>query len=139
MTLSENAKQALERVCSGRALEEAPHYYAPSFVDHVNGLAFHGLPGIERSVKAYRALLRDLVIRVEDQLVESDRVASRFVVEGTCYGRRVQFGGVTISRFENGLIVEDWSVIDTAGMIRQAGIARTLLLGISALYRLGSR
>jgi hypothetical protein len=71
-------------------------------------------------------------IRVEEQVVAGDRVTSRFVVSGTSYGRRVRFNGITISRFENGLIVEDWSVTDTLGMLRQLGLARSLLVGVKS-------
>jgi hypothetical protein len=51
----------------------------------------------------------------------------------TSYGRRVRFNGITISRFENGLIVEDWSVTDTLGMLRQLGLARSLLVGVKSI------
>jgi hypothetical protein len=69
-------------------------------------------------------------IRVDEQLVEGNRVTSRFVVTGTRGRRRVRFGGITISRFEAGLIVEDWSVIDTLALARQLGLWRTLLMGM---------
>jgi hypothetical protein len=127
---AENAKRALERVCSGAGLDPASCYYSPSFVDHVNDLEFRGLAGAERSVSLYRKLLTDLTIHVEEQIVDGDRVASRFVVSGKSYGRRVCFYGITISRFVNGLIVEDWSVTDTLGMLRQLGLARSLLVGV---------
>jgi len=133
---SENARCALERVCSGAGLDPASRYYSPSFVDHVNDREFHGLVGVEKSVAVYRRLLDDLAIRVEDQVVEADRVASRFVVSGTSLGRRVEFNGITISRFEGGLIVEDWSVTDTLGMLRQLGLVRSLLVGIKGLAAL---
>jgi hypothetical protein len=42
----------------------------------------------------------------------------------------VSFNGITISRFENGLIIEDWSVTDTLGMLRQLGLWRSLLLAL---------
>src|SRR5262249_32222382 len=138
MTLdhAENAKRALERVCSGAGLDAASCYYSPSFVDHVNDLEFRGLGGAERSVQLYRQLLTDMSIHVEEQVVSEDRGTSRFTVSGTRYGRRVRFNGITISRFENGTIVEDWSVTDTLGMLRQLGFARALLVGIKSLGRL---
>jgi hypothetical protein len=129
---AESARRALERVCSGAGLDPASHYYSPSFVDHVNDLEFRGLAGAEQSVNLYRKLLSDISIRVEEQVVMGDRVASRFVVSGTSHGRQVHFNGITISRFENGLIVEDWSVTDTLGMLRQLGLARSLLVGLKA-------
>ena len=75
-------------------------------------------------------MLSDLRITVEEQVVSGDRVASRFVVTGANRGRRVRFGGITISRFENGLIVEDWSVTDTLGLLRQLGPWRSILMGL---------
>ena len=129
---AEIARRALERVCSGAGLDPASRYYSPSFVDHVNDLEFRGLTGAEQSVNLYRKLLSDISIRVEEQVTMGDRVSSRFVVTGTSHGRRVHFNGITISRVENGLIVEDWSVTDTLGMLRQLGLARSLLVGLKA-------
>jgi predicted ester cyclase len=125
---AELARGALERVCSGAGLEAAERYYSPSFVDHVNGRDFHGLQGAEESVALYRRLIKDMSIRVDQQVVEADVVTSRFTVSGSIYGKRVAFGGITISRFENGKIVEDWSVTDTVSMLRQIGFLRSLLL-----------
>ncbi|WP_437551470.1 ester cyclase [Sorangium sp. So ce367] len=134
--LAEKARRALERVCSGSGLEPASRYYSPSFVDHVNDLEFRGHAGVERSVTLYRSLLTDMSISVEDQVVEGDRVTSRFVISGTSHGRPVRFSGITISRFENGLIVEDWSVTDMLGLLRQLGFARSLLIGAKSLRSL---
>lgn len=128
-SIAENAKGALERVCSGAGLDRPARYYAEHFVDHVNDLELHGLEGAERSVALYRKLLSDMAIEVEEQHVTGDRVTSRFVVTGTCAGRRVRFNGITISRFERGLIVEDWSVTDALGMLRQLGLLRSLFVG----------
>jgi predicted ester cyclase len=122
------AKRALERVCSGAGLDAPALYYSPSFVDHVNGRDYHGLQGAEQSVATYRRLIKDLSIHVEQQTVENDIVTSRFIVQGKIYGRAVQFGGITISRFEEGRIVEDWSVTDTVSMLRQLGLLRALLV-----------
>jgi predicted ester cyclase len=92
----------------------------------VNDLEFYGLEGAERSIAMYKRVLSDVAIKVEEQLVDGSRVTSRFVVTGTSRGRRVRFNGITISRFENGLIVEDWSVTDTLGMLRQLGLLHTV-------------
>jgi hypothetical protein len=128
--LAPRAKAALERVCSGAGLDPASRYYSPAFVDHVNDLVFRGLAGTEQSVDLYKSVLDDLAITVHDQVVDGARVTSRFVVSGTSRGRRVQFGGITISRFEDGLIVEDWSVVDTLSLLRQLGPWRAMLLGV---------
>lgn len=136
--LPENAKRALERVCSGAGLDPASRYYSPAFRDHVNDLEFRGLEGTQRSIDMYKGVLADIVITVEEQLVDGDRVASRFVVTGTNRGRRVRFNGITISHFENGLIVEDWSVTDTLGMLRQLGLWRSLSIVLRSVRSLAA-
>jgi predicted ester cyclase len=130
INITKSAKDALERVCSGAGLDPASRYYSPTFVDHVNDLVFHGLAGAQRSVDLYKSALSDTRIEVEEQTIDGNRVVSRFVVTGVSYGRRVQFNGITISRFEDGLIVEDWSITDTLSMLRQLGVWRSVLLGI---------
>lgn len=124
------ARGALERVCSGADPDAAGHYYGPGFVDHVNDLEFRGLTGVRQSVEMYRRTMSDLAIEVQEQVAQRDRVVSRFVVTGTCRGRRVRFAGITISRFEDGLIVEDWTVTDTLALLRQLGPWRFVLLGL---------
>ena len=98
-------------------------------------MEFHGLAGVERSVGMYKAVLSELKIEVKEQLVDGNRVTSRFVITGKSGSRRVAFSGVTISRFENGLIVEDWSVTDTLGMLRQLGLWRSIVMGFRTLKR----
>ena len=129
--LADRAKAALERVCSGACLNEAGQFYSAAFRDHLNDLEFCGLEGANQSVSMYKAIFSELAITVEDQTVDGDRVTSRFVVDGICRGRRVRFNGITISRFADGMIVEDWSVTDTLGMLRQLGPWRSLAVGLS--------
>ncbi len=128
--LAVRARGALERVCSGKDLDPADRYYATTFVDHVNDLEFRGLEGTRQSVDLYKAVLDDMEVKVEEQIVEGNRVTSRFVVTGRSGHRRVRFNGITISRFENGKIVEDWSVTDTLGLLRQLGPWRSVRLGL---------
>lgn len=136
--VASDAKGALERVCSGVGLDPPSRYYSPSFVDHVNDLELRGHEGARRSVELYKAVLPDMAIRVQEQVVDVDRVASRFVVTGSRSGRHVRFNGITVSRFEGGLIVEDWSVTDTLGMLRQLGFWRSFLVGVRPWRALAS-
>lgn len=122
------AKLALEQVCSGARLECLAQFYSPRFVDHVNDSEFRGHSGVRTSVQLYRKILSDLAITVEDQVIDGQQVVSRFVVSGVAYGRPVRFNGITISHLEDALIVEDWSVTDTLGMLRQLGWWRLLLV-----------
>jgi len=128
--IAKAARGALERVCSGAGLDSPSRYYSPAFVDHVNDFQFYGHADIQKSVDLYTGVLSGIKITVEEQLVDGNQVTSRFMVTGVNRGRRVCFNGITISRFDNGLIVEDWSVTDTVGMLRQLGLWRSVLVGL---------
>jgi steroid delta-isomerase-like uncharacterized protein len=130
-----HARTALEEVCARGDLERARELYAPDFVDHVNALEFHGQEGIARSVAMYRALFPDLRIDVVDQISEGDRVVSRWTLQGTHRGRRVALPGITISRFHDGQIAEDWTVSDNLTLLRQVGLRRGLALAVRDLRR----
>jgi predicted ester cyclase len=121
------ARKALEQVCARGDLELARECYAADFVDHVNAMDLHGHEGIRQSTDLYRALFDDLQIRVVDQVSEGDRVASRWVMTGSNRGRRAELTGITISRIDDGRIVEDWSALDSLELLRQLGVVRTLL------------
>jgi steroid delta-isomerase-like uncharacterized protein len=132
-----HARTALEQVCARGDLERARELYADDFLDHVNALEFRGQDGIAKSVAMYRAMFPDLRIEVVDQMADGDRVVSRWVLHGTHRGRRVTLPGITISRFENGKIAEDWTVSDNLGLLRQIGVRRGLAL--AARYLRGAR
>jgi predicted ester cyclase len=122
------ARHAIEEVCSGRSPEELANCYAPSFVDHVNAMEFHGHEGARKSVGLYQRLFDDLQFVVEQQVSEGDRVATHWTLRGSHRGRRVELSGITISRFEDGRIVEDWSYSDSIEIAKQLGVWRSLLL-----------
>jgi predicted ester cyclase len=122
------ARRAIEEVCSGRRLDELERCYAPSFVDHVNAMEFRGHAGARESVALYQRVFADLRFTVEQQVTDGDRVATHWTMHGTNRGRRVALPGITISRLENGRIVEDWSYSDSIEIARQLGAWRTVLL-----------
>ncbi len=69
-------------------------------------------------------------ITVDEQIAEGDKVASRWTARGTQTGevagiaptgKEVTVSGLTISRLENGMVVEEWTNWDTLGMLVQLG------------------
>jgi predicted ester cyclase len=122
-------------VCSGSDPSAAVGVYSPDFHDHVNAREYHGHEGIQQSLGLYQLVFSDgdLRIRVEDQVSDGERVASRWVAEGHNRGRPIRIWGIVISRIENGEIVEDWAASDNLELIRQLGPWRLLLLAIAWL------
>lgn len=127
------ARHALEQVCSGSDPSAAVGVYSPDFHDHVNAREYRGHEGIRQSLGLYQLVFTDgdLRIRVEDQVSEGERVASRWVAEGHNRGRPIRIWGIVISRIEDGEIVEDWAASDNLHLIRQLGPWRLLLLGLA--------
>jgi predicted ester cyclase len=107
---------------------------------------FHGYPDVfapdrDGIADFYRALVTampDTRISPEDMLVESDRVAVRFTFTGTHTGeflgaaptgRALEVGGITILKFEDGLVVERWNHLDDLGLLTQMGALATPVPG----------
>jgi predicted ester cyclase len=129
------ARQAIEIVCSGD-LSRMEEFYSPDFVDHINGMTFHGYEGGRESLSFYETLFKDYRMGVEEQVAEGNRVASRWVLNSTYYGRTVALRGITISRFgEDGRTLEDRGHSDSIALLGQLGVIRTLILGLEILTR----
>jgi predicted ester cyclase len=129
------ARQAIEIVCSGD-VSRIEEFYSPDFVDHVNDMTFHGYEGGRESLAFYRTLFKEYRMGVEEQVTEGNRVASRWVLNGTYHGRAVVLRGITISRLdEDGRTVEDRGHSDSIALLGQIGVIRTLVLGLEILIR----
>ncbi|OLT00431.1 hypothetical protein BJF90_35130 [Pseudonocardia sp. CNS-004] len=127
---------ALEEVCSGRRLDKLEHIYHEGFVDHVNDVTYLGRDGARRSISGYLALFSDLAFRVDDQITEGDKVASRWTLTGTHRSRPVELHGIVLSRIRDGQIIEDWAVTDRVELLRQLGAWRSMLLVVNQLWSL---
>jgi hypothetical protein len=67
---------------------------------------------------------------VEQGVSEGDLVTSRWTMHGTYRGRSVTLAGITISRFADGMIAEDWTASDALDLVRQLGLRRSGILGL---------
>lgn len=74
----------------------------------------------------------DAQITVEDQVAERDLVASRWSMTGThrggfmgvaASGRQVFAVGLSLTRFVDGEVAEQWSILDTFGLLQQISTA----------------
>jgi predicted ester cyclase len=79
----------------------------------------------------YRAAFPDLSFTINDVFASGDRTAIRWTAEGTFENellglqptgeRGAPIEGITIDRFEDGLIVESWTQWDTLQFMRDIG------------------
>lgn len=107
--------------------------YAADCVIHINGSPDPNLSvaGFKQMMSGLLAAFPDLRITIEDQVVAGDKVATRWVAEGTNSGsfggvpptgRRVRVNGLILDRVADGRIVERWEQWDQAGMMQQLGL-----------------
>ena len=110
----------------------AENAFAPGCVIHINGSPTPDLDvaGFKQMMTGLLAAFPDLRITIEDQVVAGDKVATRWVAEGTnsapfgggpATGRRIRIHGHILDRVADGGIVERWEVWDQAGMMQQLG------------------
>jgi predicted ester cyclase len=106
---------------------------ADDFVDHTPGPEQGpGADGFIRGKLAdLRAAFPDLVLTVEDELVDGDRIAWRWTLRATNTGsfaglaptgRQVAFQGMNIERLAEGRVAEHWSIHDGLDLLRQLGL-----------------
>lgn len=102
--------------------------FAENFVGHFPGETVHGREGLAAQVMAHRRAFPDWAEEIEDEILEGDRVAVRFVSRGTNLGNflgnpptgnRVEISEAVIFKFEDGKISEQWVYPDILDLQRQ--------------------
>ncbi|WZO99552.1 ester cyclase [Isosphaeraceae bacterium EP7] len=89
-----------------------------------------GLSGFQEMLRSARVAFPDLQWSVEEQMVDGDRVLTRFVWTGTqlgpflgvpATGRKVTVSGMALDRLNDGKITETRFLMDTFGLMTQLG------------------
>jgi predicted ester cyclase len=95
-----------------------PHLVSPDYVGRLGIGDHYGPEGMRIDIAAYRALLPDLSVTIDDLFASGDTVARRFTlrgnprsVAGQPVNGPVELHGVAIDRLAGGLLVESWVVI----------------------------
>lgn len=94
-----------------------------------------GIAAFKQSIQDYRAAFPDLTFAVDEAYaVGADHAVLRWTARGTQQGallgipptgRTASVGGITLSRFEGGKVVEEHTNWDTFGLLRQLGAIPT--------------
>jgi len=83
------------------------------------------------AAKEERKALPDIRVKVNQMVAEADLVVVYWAASGTnthegmgfpATGKRIIVPGMTIFRFKNGKISEEWSVFDMSSAMQQAGL-----------------
>jgi steroid delta-isomerase-like uncharacterized protein len=136
--MSEQNKEKMRRV-----LEEAFGQGKVEIIDEVLDPDFvcwdpnsesgeiRGADTIKGEIDYFRNAVPDLTYTVEEQVVEGDKVVSRWKASGTHEGeffgvpgsgKRIEMTGINIDRFdESGKLIEEWPEYDLLGAMEQMG------------------
>ena len=129
------ARNFIEKGLNQKDLSVLETYFSPELTDHAlpPGLP-SGLEGRRIFASALLAAFPDIHVDVKDLIAEGEKLVTRYSVHGTHKGdlmgipptgKEVSITGVAIDRFENGLSVEHWEIIDQVGLMQQIGALPT--------------
>lgn len=85
---------------------------------------------LKRALAGRRTAFSDIHVTVEDQVAEGEKVSTRRTWRAThrgpyrgvaATGKRVTWTQISVVRFSQGRIVEDWAVADEVGILQQIG------------------
>ena len=134
MSTSATAHRFFDEVWSEGRFDLVDELFAPEYVGHPSGPeeVVRGPEGVKEYVGRLRTAFPDLTVTVEDQIAESDQVATRWTARGTHdgelmgidpTGRTGAVTGITIQRIaDGGQIAEGWTNWDTLGLLNQLGV-----------------
>jgi predicted SnoaL-like aldol condensation-catalyzing enzyme len=112
------ARRAFAEVLEKGHFEVVKEVYAPDFRN--------GTATLEEDMAALRAwhsvLPPDATMRPDLVIGEGEYVTVLWTAQATVKGRPLKGGGITIWRFENGRIREEWSQFDQERWMRELGL-----------------
>lgn len=87
--------------------------------------------GLKQLIASYRLAFPDLHCTVGDEIRVGDKLAGHWTMRGThkglfmgnpATGKQIKANGMIFARFEAGMIVEYWMLIDQFSLLQQLGI-----------------
>lgn len=113
-------------------MSAAEEILASNYVDDGELL---GIVGFKQFFSMVSSVFPDIQVKIEDMVVEGDKVAVRLTVHGTQKGsfrgfpptdKHATWTGMDFLRLAGGKIAERWSVRDFLSMLQQVGAIPTL-------------
>ena len=125
------ARRIFEELGNRGNMVVIPELVGSEFVNHqLDGHEVRGPEGMRRVVGEFRTAFPDVHVTVDDQIAEADIVVTRWTAAGTHRGplgevaptgKRVKFSGISMMRFDNVRLIEEWELADQLGLLRQVG------------------
>jgi steroid delta-isomerase-like uncharacterized protein len=126
------ARRSWEEIVNERNPDAIEEIYPPDLVWHEPDQDLLGYEQARQFVSSFFRGFPDINITVEDVIGEGEQVVTRYTIRGTHHGETEEFGpptekqmelkGITIHRFEDGKIVEEWEAYDNLSVLQQLGL-----------------
>ncbi len=123
-------RRILEETMNKGNLDVVDEEIAPGYLYH-SGTESHGRDALKMLITTYRAAFPDMVVTIEDQIAEGDKVVTRFTARATHQGdlmgiaptgKAIEAETIVIARLEGSKVVEEWEIMDRLGMMQQLGV-----------------
>ena len=123
-------QQAFEEIMKRGNVDAIDKLFASDFAGHDTSGGTFGRAEFRTGVLAMLSAFSDREVVIADQVVDEDKVATRWQATGVhsgdfngipATGRHVSMAGISIGRIAGSKIVESWEVTDDAGLLRQLG------------------
>ncbi len=137
-------------IISQRNPEALEEVYAAGAILHEHDQDLEGLEGAKQYLSVYLSAFPDQTIAIEDVIAEGDKAVTRWTLRGTHQGETAEFGpptgkqveleGITIHRFEDGKIAEEWERLPATDWVPESAPDDRLDLthdNLGALQQLG--
>lgn len=105
--------------------------YTTEYVMH-DPMGDRDLAGVKEMIDEIRSGSSDFELRIDDLICEGDQVVLRYTMWGTNTGPSFlteeptgeswEGSGISIYRFEDGIITEQWNQFDYLGVMQQLGL-----------------
>jgi len=124
------ARRVIDEIWNQGKLEVVDEVIATDYIRHDPTNSIRGADGYKQLVAVLRSAFPDIRLTIEDITAEGDKVAFRLTSTGTHKGefmgipptgKHATVTDISIYRFADGKLVEDWASADFLGLLQQLG------------------
>ncbi|MDO8476679.1 MAG: ester cyclase [Candidatus Rokubacteria bacterium] len=131
MTLEEHkaiVRRFFEEAWNRQNLDVVDEIFAPAVIFNGQSITREAL---KQALAGRRVAFPDIQVRVDDQVAEGEKVSTRRTWRAThkgtyrgvgATGKVVTWTQISVVRFSQGRIVEDWTVADELSILQQLGV-----------------
>lgn len=124
-------KHLWEEVWNKRNFSVVDEVYSPDIQYHGGSTELNGISELKKLTNTFSKAFHDTKVTLELLFAKNDLVVQKFLFNGIHDGRfeeisptgkRIKLSGITISRLEQGKIVEEWESFDEVDFMKQLGM-----------------